>query len=251
MKKAVYLLHGFLSDTNDFSPIMEFLNGQYDHVEMVSYPGHNQEEDYELFNDKDTINLVVETFDKLKKQYDVIDVIGYSMGGAIAVYLSNIRIFNKLILLAPANKYINFRLPFSRLAVLISRFLGIKNANKILDQEKVEYYKLITNAIGEDDKESFKFLIEKYFKKYIYGAYRNFRRIISTCNKEITEIKNPTFIAWGSLDQLVPKSSVEYLYNNCINVKRKLKIYPHLCHLMLNSQFNDELIQDVKDFIKE
>lgn len=250
MSKAILLLHGFLSDIHDFAVLEDFFETYYDHIERVSYPGH-ESRDYYLFHSKETIELVTQTFDKLKEKYDDIDVMGYSMGGALAVYLSTIREFHKLILLAPANKYFRFRLPFIRIKDSIERYIGTGDINKLPKEEKVEQYQQVAKAIRIDDKESFKFLVEKYFKMYILRAYIHFRRLIKECNTDLKEIKNPTFIAWGELDQLVPRKSVKHLCEYCMHEHTVLKIYPYLSHLMLNSSFREPLVKDIIAFIQK
>ena len=49
----------------------------------------------------------LEEFDELERKCEIVDVMGFSMGGALATYLSQVRKINKLILIAPANYYFN------------------------------------------------------------------------------------------------------------------------------------------------
>lgn len=249
MEKAVFLLHGFLSDQNDFQPLLSFLEQNYDHVERITYPGHGIGENYLDFNWEKTIQQVEESFERLYLKYQIIDVIGYSMGGAIAVYLSKKYTFRKLILLAPANKYLNLLIPFSKLKHIIVNFYEIQKAFILRKEEDKELYKERIKSVLEDDLYSIKFLKEKYLKLYFHHAYINFRSIIQKSNEDLNNINNPCFIAWGKLDQLVPKESVMHLYNISTNVDKHLEIYDDLSHLLLLSQSNKKLIEDVENFI--
>ena len=107
MKKAILLLHGWLSDINDFDCLMPSLETMYDHVERVSYSGHG-EDDPNNFDDNETFDSLDKKLKELQLKYEIIDVLGFSMGGALAVYLSQHYAFNKLVLLAPDNQFLNF-----------------------------------------------------------------------------------------------------------------------------------------------
>lgn len=250
MSKAILLLHGFLSNTDDFERILEMLEENYDYVKKVVFPGHGPDESYKLFNADDTIKVLLEAFDELDKIYKTIDVLGFSMGGALAVYISQVRKFNKLILLAPANKYFNFKMPFEKLVIYIKNFTKYIDAKRNNKVEEIEETKELLDALIEDDKESIKFAFENFFKSYLYGAYRSFRRLIKKINNNVEIIVNPCFIAWGTLDQLVPIESIELLYSKCTNEIKEKNIYPYLSHLLLVSDLNQDLITDLENFIK-
>lgn len=249
MRKAILLLHGFLSDSNDFDSILPMLEKHYDHIEKITFPGHKQDESYKLFNAEDTIKVLLESFDNLSKTYKDIDVMGYSMGGALAVYLSQEREFNKLILLAPANKYFNFKMPFEKLVVYIKQYRKYISAKINNQVDTLEDTKALLDGLVADDVDSIKFGFNNFFKTYLYGTYRNFRRLIITINKEIENIDNPCFIAWGELDQLVPIESIEDLFNRCTNKIKEKNIYPYLTHLLLYSDLNEDLITALDRFI--
>ncbi len=237
--KAVLLLHGFLSDYHDFEPLYKHLLKRYDHVERVLFPGHGECNDLKDFDIDATFKCLYETFDNLKRDYDDIDVIGFSMGGALATYLSNVRDFNKLVLLAPANKFLNLNLPFKKFYFYLKTIFNSK-----------EYLEMCKGTIA-DDKVAFKFAMKSLFPNYNYHTLSNFVKIIKKCNDNVEEIKNPTLIIWGELDQFVPEASVRYNYNLCINEKKKLIIYPDISHLMLSSKNNTKIIDDILEFLQD
>jgi carboxylesterase len=251
MSKACLLLHGWLGDTNDFAPLIPYLEKNYDHIERLSYPGHGSGEDYRDFTGASTLKLITQSFEKLMQEFDVIDVIGFSMGGALATYLANKYEFRKLVLLAPANRYFNFFLPFSKVKHFLKYAYTLQKAYLRRDRETTEQIKARFRAILQDDLASFRFAKEKYLQPYIRHAYREFKSIIELTKASVREIKNPCFIAWGKLDQLVPKESVKMLYDLCINEKKELKIYEDLCHLLLLSTDCQELIEDIIQFLED
>ena len=249
MGKAIVLLHGFLSDFGDFEPLFEYLSTRYDHIEKISYPGHRENENYWDFDCDKTFEVVENAFLPLIDRFESIDVIGFSMGGALAVYLSNKYHFNKLILLSPANKYFNFYLPYSMFRYYFTNLVNLEKA--VIKKNNDDIYKFrekISLAL-EDDKEGLKFIQERYLKTYFLKAFKNLRNLVRRANKNVLEIKNPCFIAWGKLDQLVPRKSADVLYKMCTNEIKQLKIYDDLSHLMLRSTSHQILLQDILEFL--
>ncbi|MCL2821910.1 MAG: alpha/beta hydrolase [Firmicutes bacterium] len=107
MKKAAFLIHGFLTQSQDFSPLLPHLKDKYDFILCPDLPAHGQDfcvSKNRYINSDDIVGFVLSQFDILKKSYDKIDVFGFSMGGALARMLAAQRQVNKLILLAPALK---------------------------------------------------------------------------------------------------------------------------------------------------
>ena len=105
MTKAILLLHGFATNKTDFDPIIDELNNLYDHVECHNLPGHNGEPRLKGFTAHATMKYVDNAISKLEKKYDIIDVLGFSMGGAIVLrYMRRHRGYGvrKLALLAAA-----------------------------------------------------------------------------------------------------------------------------------------------------
>lgn len=257
MKTAVMLIHGFLSDCNDFDGLYEKLSEVYDHVERFNLPGHGVEGDLELFQVDLVFTSVLYTFDELNKVYDSIDVVGYSMGGALASYLSSIRKFNRLVLLAPANKYLNAHFLYPRLRFY--RELNSKEDNyyfdteKMNDEERKEVSKKLLNDERKQDLEIIRFAFEvvkeKMLRNFSFRVLFTFMKIIKKCNSSLTTIENETLIIWGDHDFLVPYSSVEYLYNKCTHDKKMIFIIPQLNHMFFTSFCKEELINHVTNFL--
>lgn len=251
MKKAILLIHGFLSDMTDFDVLVPHLETRYDHVHCIVLPGHGPENDYDYdkFNKEDTFKHLTDVFDDLHSRYEEIDVLGYSMGGALASCLSSFRDFNKLILLAPANKYFNPKALITTTEFNARNFKFLEKAIVKKAPKEQEAYKNLLKAVANDSKTGLVFVLRKYLRTYIWKAYTEFRDIVLNCNKDLTEIKNPVLICWGKIDQLVPQESIDFLYSICSNYNRKLKIYEGITHLMLMSQNYEVVLKDILEFI--
>ncbi len=253
MKRAILLIHGFLSDMTDFDVLIPHLEARYDLVHRIVLPGHGPENDYnyDKFNKEDTFKHLTETFDDIHRRYSEIDVLGFSMGGALASCLSSFRNFNKLILLAPANKYFNPKALITTTEFSARNFTSLEKAIAKKEPKDQEAYKNLLKAVASDSSTGLSFVLRKYLRSYIWKAYNEFKDIVLNCNKDLVEIKNPVLICWGKLDQLVPQQSVEFLYSICTNPNRQLKIYEGITHLMLMSQNYEPILQDILNFIDQ
>lgn len=244
MSRAVLLIHGFVTDYHDFDPLYPALNEIYDCVFPVELPGHT-DLDFKKFNAIDTFKCVLDSFDRLNEKYDSIDVIGYSMGGALATYLSNNREFNNLVLLAPANKYFNLSFVFKKAGFYVKHIF-----QKIVRRRLTNEEEKMVESILIDDENSITLAIHRLLPNYTFKTIKTFIKIINKCNEELREIKNKTLIIWGKYDQLVPKSSIDYNIEKCTHKESKVIIYEALSHLMLASSENKDIIEKVVEFLK-
>ena len=59
MKKAIMLIHGYITSPMDFMPLYEPLYCSYNHIEKVTLPGHEEDGSYKNFKfDKTTLEAV-------------------------------------------------------------------------------------------------------------------------------------------------------------------------------------------------
>lgn len=247
MERAVLLIHGFLSDENDFAAIIPELHQYYQKVLTVKIPGHGDEIGVVPFTVDGCFKVIIDAFDSLK-DYQSIDVIGYSMGGALATYLAEIRDFHKLVLLAPANKYINFKYLFKRAKVYreLRRQLKTDKENSQVYQDRIIRLK--------SDHEFLKTMVRErmHFHKYLPKYYLCFRKIIKKVNREVKEIKNPCLIIWGEMDYLVPSSSIDYIRKLCTNEVVSVIELEDITHLLLLSPINANIvITKIIEFLRE
>lgn len=249
--KAVILLHGFLSDEDDFAPLVPYLQNYYDKIELLTFPGHGGKFSSAKFTIDNVYTYLDEAYLLLQKEYTEIDVIGFSMGGALGLYLTTKYHVNNLILLAPAYHYINVAAPFIKLSRYIKINYQIKRNNKNSDLSYKEQLKQKLKHLIEDDKITYnigkKFLIRKIRPYY----FTEFRKIIKKVNTLAHPYDTPTLIMYGELDQIIPKTSINDIFNLCQSPLKKMIIYEDITHLMLLSSNKEKLIKDIINFIEE
>jgi esterase/lipase len=238
MKKAVFLIHGFLTGERDFEPLYPYLEQKYDKVHLFNIPGH-KDRIFEKFTLEDTFSNLLTEFDEIQKEYEYIDVIGYSLGGCLSTYLSNVRKFNKLVLLAPANKYLKTRFPLFKTKSYFENF----------KEYLICHDKDIFNTVLVDDITSLKLLANGVLSKDIIKALNTFVSVTAYANRHVKKIDNETLIIWGEMDELVPKESVFYVYDKCRNKSTQVHIMRKLGHIMLYSKDHMKIINIINEFL--
>jgi len=251
MSKAVMTIHGFLTDVNDFGRLYQFLD-DYDCVFKCRIPGHNDDVDFSKFNAQDTFERVLKDFDELKKSYDQVDVVGVSMGGALATWLCSQRDVHKAVFVAPANKYINFGSPLRLLKFYFDTYKdSFDNAEGPL-AERVRIAKGAVDVYRDNTRKALRFAKERLVPNYNLHTLTAFAELIRDVNKALEQkgkIDTPSLLLWGKLDELVPKQSSEYVTKHFPNCR--VKIYFDVSHLMFFSNKDDKIIADTVEFLRK
>lgn len=248
--KAILLLHGFMTDQSDFDSLVPKLDGKYDYICRILFPGHGKGENTALFTVNDTFKCLLDTYDELAKVYDEIDVVGFSMGGALATYLQSVRKVHRLVLLSPANKFLNVRLIPARIMFYLKHSTLARKSKK-KDIETFNKEMEILSTARENDKRSLGMAINQLLPNYNLRTLNNFVRVVKRCNENLKEITPPTLIIWGNLDQLVPIESVKYDYSLCTNEDKKLVELECMSHLMLNSADVKSIVEETVAFLSK
>lgn len=107
-RKALLMIHGFSSTPAVYRHFLDKL-GQYDALIVPLLPGHGSSiAEFEQVKASSWIDAMHDLCSQLIQEFDALDVLGLSLGGVLATYLSSHFQLNHLYLLAPA-----FDLPFS------------------------------------------------------------------------------------------------------------------------------------------
>ena len=252
MSKAVMTIHGFLTVTQDFGRLYDYLD-VYDEVKAVEIPGHNGDKpNFKLFTVEDTFKAVLSVYDELKERHDTVDVVGFSMGGALATWLCSVRKVNRAVFVSPANKYINAASPF-----VTGKFVsdvGIKAFREAEGslKEKLDATGKALEPYLENMHLANEVAKQRTLKHMNPHTYSVFSKIIKSCNVVLETVSpNPTpaLILWGKLDELVPQKTVKYLTKHFAELQ--VTIYPDVGHAMLYTNFDNVIIHDIIEFLTE
>lgn len=216
--KAVLLIHGFAGGNYDFNELSNDLqlNNNYD-VFTFTLPGH----DKLIINNikkEAWIEKAEEEIEKIiNNNYKEIYIIGHSMGGVIAAYLASKYKTDKLVLASPAFKYLKFS----------NNKIDFKNSIKLIPN----LFKRYTT----------KEVLSRILKMPL-STVKEFSSLVEEHTNDIKKVNCPTLIIWGNKDDIVPKSSINYVYNNISSTNVKLIEFRNLNHNL----FNNNRYQDVK-----
>lgn len=234
MSKACYLIHGFATTKEDFASIIPFLKKRYDAIFLDNLPGHGENVDVSFFTTDNVFKYINEKFDEIKRQYDLVDVYGFSMGGALASYLGCNKDVNKVILFAPANAYINLK----SIGTILKKDIGYTfKTEEGVNQE----------VFHINNRKSIDFMFRNLLPNYSILSIATFARIVRTCNKQLKPTDKKALLIRGDMDELVPDKASILLKSYYSNLEEH--IIPDLGHLMLYSRKYRLIINEVKKFL--
>ena len=226
-KKAILLIHGFAGGSYDYGNLtndLEFVNNYK--VFTYTLPGHDKAIINKVTKD-DWIRMSERQIERIINHgYKEIYVIGHSMGGVIAAYLaSKYKEVKKLVLAAPAFQYFKFE------------------DNKINILESI---KVVPNLFKDYNKEE---VISRLFKVPV-PTIKEFMSLVSEHHSDVKSITCPTLIIHGTKDEIVPDTSVNYVYDNIKSTSVSLVEIDGLTHdLFINDRY-DDVKKLIFDFFK-
>jgi len=215
------LLHGFTGSPYEVEPLAESLSKHDWKVVVPTLPGHGEsKEDLRHITWKDWIQKAEEELKLLLSSCSVVYVVGFSMGGMIAAYLSTKYPVAKLVLLNACVYYVNPGQMFQNMAETIkSNF---------------------TANTG---------LLKRYMQKTLSTPVRavvHFRRLIKVLKPELSNVTVPTLILQGECDDLVEPRSAHYIYEQIQSQVKEIHFLPQSKHLICHD-CEKELVFDFVD----
>ncbi len=232
MSKICFLIHGYLTDYRDFKSLPQEIMKDYDQVILYQLPGHNHKCSLKLFTKGNTFKSIDEEMKKIILN-NTIDVIGFSLGGALAWHIALNYPIHKLVLMSPAIRYFNLTLLSSKI-----------NYKKNLEAK--ERHNLISN-----DKEAISFVMHNTFPKFTLRNGAAFCAIVNDIQKEEGSINIPTLIIRGDLDELVPKRVITEISHRCTNPHVEIFKVPGIGHMMLRTEKEKQIVDKIKNFLEE
>ncbi|MFF5996258.1 alpha/beta fold hydrolase [Lysinibacillus sp. KU-BSD001] len=231
MTVGVLFLHGFSGGPYEIQPFANYIkenttwviktptflgHGDADALAMEGYKAEHWLMDAEI------------AYRKLAKQVDEIIIVGFSMGGVMAMYLAKRYRVKKLVLLSAAAKYVS---P-SQLVKDIHTMADDAFHRKLKENELFRRY-------------------QHKFQNVPLSATIQFMKIVRKTEPYIGHITCPVFIVQGALDGIVPSVTAQMLYDK-IPAKRKL-LYISECgkHHICYSDDCDEWFSKALRFLLE
>lgn len=223
-KKAFLLIHGFGGEIEEVeSTASYFKENSNIYVHTFYLKGHDADI-LPHVSYQEWVKSAEDELLKLRKSYDDIYVLGFSMGGVIASHLAAKYRIKKLVLVSPAFDYLE-----------VNQF-----GKDIITKIKGNY---IEN-VEELYKETFHKL-----KRVPFTVVIEFVKLVSEYKYSIRYVKCPTLIIQGSIDELVPLTSSKFAYDEINSAIKHLDIVEDVRHRALMSDKKDQINEKIYQFI--
>jgi len=216
---AVLLIHGFGGSPVDLKPLTDFLKEEDCAFDTIVLPGHGTSpEDLRDIKKGDWLEKGFSAYEDLKRQYDEVSIVGFSMGGAIGLIIAAEKDVSKLVLISPYFKVKERWFYFGEPEIWAQRYTKIlpfvrkPKIGQINDprglKEYISYRNLPTKSIGELSRIG-RLAIEKsesvtcetlwiHSKKDIVADFHLSREVF-----EIIPSKEKTFIEYNKSNHII------------------------------------------------
>lgn len=212
MKTGVLFIHGFTGGPFEVAPLRQFLKTRTDWTLAAPVlPGHDLEQGLEKGSAASWLMAAELELQRLMRETDRVFLIGFSMGGLIAMYLALRYPVGKLVLLSAAAKYISPR-------------ILVEDARIMLKSSISHHY----------PKDSFYHLYNYKLTHTPIRSALEFLRIVRLVRPYHRDVKVPVCIVQGEKDGIVPASTASLLFDELGSDDKKL-IYSergkhHICY---------------------
>ncbi len=223
------LIHGFTGGPYELGPLAEYLKEQTDwHIETPTLSGHGKELHLENTTYKDWITDAEDTLRQMAAKYDEIYIVGFSMGGMIAAYLAAKYNVNKLVLLATAGKYLDFK------------------------QIRADLHEVIRDGLkGELENNKIYNHYKKKFGQVPIKANIEFMKLINFTRPYLKDVDAPVLIAHGQQDSMVPYKTAYYLDKEIHSEYKELVLLDRSRLLLCLGDDKDTINLMVHDFLEK
>ena len=215
------VIHGFGGSKYEVEPFTDHLAEKGCEVACPMLKGHTgKRQDMKNATYKDWIDSAEQELLKLKERFHEIVIIGFSMGGLIAVNLACIHEIKAVITINTPIYYWNF---------------------------KIVLHNLIDDIMNKSSNN-----FNRYFKagkKSPIVAMYNFQLLLAQTKPKINQIHCPFLIMQAEDDDTVRTRSVDFIYSNLTSEYKKVKLYNKGGHLILRSQTANQVIADIDAFL--
>ncbi len=221
---GILIIHGFTGGTFEVAPLGDFLRRKGYSVHIPVLKGHEDKSLSGLRETKreDWIKSAEEELIKMLNIYERIIIIGFSMGGMIAIHLATKYKIDKLILLSASAFYVEPKLLIKELKrMILNRF------------KTTEWQRYILKI-----------------KSTPLRATKEFQALVKELRGKIREVEVPTLIIQGERDFVVPKEAAIYIYENIPHDDKEIHFLPESKHLVCLDVEKEKVFSLVDRFLE-
>lgn len=212
MKTGVLFLHGFTGGPFEVRPFMNYLKEMTDWTLSVPVlPGHEFPLNLRNVSAESWMMEAELALNNLRKKVDRVVVVGFSMGGLIALYLAVRYPIDKLVLLSAAAKYISPRILIEDAAVMLTESITKKYPPN-----------------------TFYHLYDYKLRHTPIHATKEFLRLVKMVEPYYAKVMVPVCVVQGKRDGIVPFSTGEHLLKALGSLQKQLIVSEkgkhHICY---------------------
>lgn len=229
MSIGVLFLHGFSGGPYEVEPFASYIKEHGD-FEMVlpTLSGHGEMLLMKGYKAKDWLMEAEIAYRQLAKRVDEVVVVGFSMGGLLAMYLAIRYPVKKLVLLSAAAKYVS--------------------PSQLVRDLKGVAADAIHGAVSEN----------KLFQHYLYKlrnvpftATVEFMKVVRTVEPYMEKITCPVFIVQGKQDGIVPSQTAQYVFSRLMMDEKEIYFSETGKHLICYCDDCEKWFSQVLTFIEK
>lgn len=231
---AVLLIHGLGGSPYDLRPLAEALAAQGMHSEAPLLPGHGGSTDGAEIDENDWLRVGASALERLNERGGSVFIVGFSMGGALAIRLAASRpeLVDGLILLAPA---LALRGP-SRIFRMIFRH---RSLSSLLPR--------IEKGPGDLCDRSVAMPKAAPLPTRWAGALD---RTIEAARTSLPQVRAPALVLWGARDRVVPKGAAVEAAKGVGSGPAPLVILERSAHQLALDYDREEVAAKVVSFLE-
>lgn len=229
MKTGVLFLHGFTGGMFEVRPFIQYVEERTDWITSVPIlPGHDFPIDLSKVTAENWMMEAELALNRLRKECDRILIVGFSMGGIIALYLALRYKIEKLVLLSAAAKYISPRILLADAAVLVAES--------------------VTKSFPPN---TFYHLYDYKLRNTPLHAAKEFLRVVNMVKPYYGKITTPVCIVQGKKDGIVPFSTAGHLLRSLGSQQKQLIVSENGKHHICYSDDHQVWFPKVYEFMKK
>ncbi len=222
--KVVLLIHGFTGSPTEMAPMGQYLHKKGYTVYCPCLKGHGTSpEDMENTNWKDWVGTAESKLKEIQQKHEEIYVVGFSMGGCIALYLSMKYKFKAVASISAPVYLVDKKAYFTPILKYIRRF-KIKKKKPNYDVDLFSYDKTPVKSVS------------------------SLLRLINLVRLNLSKVKIPALIIQGDNDNVVLPKSGEYIYKNIKSPVKKILNFPKRSHMITVENGREEIFKSIEEF---
>lgn len=229
MKTGVLCIHGYTGGPYEVEPFADFIEEHTDWtVKVPTLPGHGKTLRLRRMKAEHWMMEAEMALRELKKEVDRVIIVGFSMGGLIAMYLALRYKVDRLVLLSAAAKYIS--------------------APQLLNEIKETLADAAKGKLGDN----------QFFQQYKYklthtpmGSTAEFLKVVKMVEPHYRQIQVPVIIVQGKKDGIVPVSAAEHIFDNIGSEEKHIIHSDSGKHLICYSDDCEDWFMQVLGFMRK